>query len=135
MGILRVAVSGYFNPLHIGHIQYFKAAKEIGQLIVIVNNDWQAMLKGNMFMPELERMEIIKNLKMVDKVVLSIDNDETVCKTLEKVRPYIFAKGGDRYIFEIPERDICGKLGIKIIDCVGGFKIQSSTALLKRKYG
>jgi cytidyltransferase-like protein len=125
-----VAVSGYFDPLHIGHIELFKLAKTIGdKLIVIVNNDYQAELKkGNPFMKQKERMAILENLEIIDTVVLSIDKDRTVCKTLELVRPDIFANGGDRQVGEIPETTICKNLGIKLVDGLGK-KIQSSSWL------
>lgn len=122
-----VAVSGYFDPLHIGHIEYFKLAKKLGdKLIVILNNDKQAILKkGKQFMPLEERKKILEALRDVDEVFISIDEDETVCKSLEAVKPDIFAKGGDRFAGEIPETEICEKLGIKIIDGLGN-KIRSS---------
>jgi len=132
-------VSGYFNPIHVGHINLFKKAKEISDfLIVIVNNDKQAKLKtGFVFMPELERMEIIKAIRYVDEAFLSIDGDRSVVKSLEQIfgkhpkHDFIFANGGDREKNNIPEAEICKKLGIKIIDEVGGGKVQSSSWLLK----
>src|SRR3989344_7444268 len=113
-----VAASGYFDPVHLGHIEYLKKAKELGdKLIVIVNNDKQTeMKKGKEFMPFKERLEIVKSLKFVDEVFPSIDEDSSVCKSLERVKPNIFAKGGDRFISEIPETKICRELGIKIVD-------------------
>ncbi|MEK6890457.1 MAG: adenylyltransferase/cytidyltransferase family protein [Nanoarchaeota archaeon] len=89
-----VATSGYFDPLHIGHIQCLELAKKLGdKLIVIVNNDKQAALKkGKEFMPFKERVEIIKSIKWVDEVFPSIDEDRTVCKSLEAIRPDILAK-------------------------------------------
>jgi D-beta-D-heptose 7-phosphate kinase/D-beta-D-heptose 1-phosphate adenosyltransferase len=130
-----VAASGYFDPIHIGHIEYLKKAKELagenGELIVIVNNEKQAALKkGKEFMPFKERMEIVKALRCVDSVIGSIDEDPTVCKTLEMLKPNIFAKGGDRFSYEIPEAEICKKYGIKIIHGLGE-KIQSSSSLIK----
>ena len=108
-------------------------AKELGdKLIVIVNNDKQAHLKkGFEFMPFKERMEIVKALKFVDEVFPSIDEDKTVCKSLEAVKPHIFAKGGDRFSHEIPEAEICNKLGIEIIHGLGD-KIQSSSDLIAK---
>lgn len=128
-----VAASGYFDPLHIGHIEYLERAKRLGDhLIVIVNNDSQAIQKkGAPFMSEKERMEIIKALRCVDEVILSIDEDTTQCKTLEKIKPAIFAKGGDRFSSEIPEAEICRKNNIQIIDGLGA-KIQSSSDLIKK---
>jgi len=129
-----VATSGYFNPLHIGHLRCIQDAKKLGtKLVVIVNSDEQVKAKGSVaFMPEKERMEIVKALKPVDEVVLSIDKDKTVCKSLELVKPDIFAKGGDRTLDNIPEVPVCEKLGIKMVFGVGGGKIQSSAWLIKK---
>jgi len=129
-----VVVSGYFNPLHIGHVRYFKEAKKLGtKLIAIVNNDEQVRLKGSIsFMNEKERMEIISSLKSVDKAILSIDKDKTVCKTLELIKPDIFAKGGDRTLNNIPEKGICKKLNVKMVFNVGGEKSQSSSRLINK---
>jgi len=130
-----VAVSGYWNPLHGGHIQLFEEAKKLGEyLVVIVNNDEQVKLKGSpLFMDEKERMEIISALRAVDNVILSIDKDRTVCKTLELIKPDIFANGGDRTKNNIPETAVCKKIGCKMIFNVGrGGKIQSSSGLLEK---
>ena len=128
--IVKVAVSGYFDPIHIGHLEYLKMAKDLGDyLIVIVNNDYQSNLKkGKSFMNELDRVEIVKALKLVDEVFLSIDKDRTVCKSLEKLKPDIFANGGDRLTDEIPEAEVCINLNIKMIDGLGN-KIRSSSEL------
>ncbi len=126
----KVAVSGYFDPLHIGHLEYLKLAKSLGDyLIVIVNSNYQCKIKkGKPFMDENDRIEIVRNLKMVDEVFLSIDKDRTVCKSLEKIRPDIFANGGDRSTDEVPETVICNKYKIKMIDGLGD-KIRSSSDL------
>ncbi len=128
-----VAVSGYFDPLHIGHIELFKLAKALGdKLIVIVNNDKQTeMKKGKYFMPVEERGKIIQELSCVDEVFISIDEDRTVRQSLQAVKPHIFANGGDRRNDEIPEAEVCKILGIEIIDGLGS-KIQSSSELIKR---
>ena len=128
--IVKVAVSGYFDPIHIGHLEYLKMAKDLGDyLIVIVNNDYQSNLKkGKSFMCELDRVEIVKALKLVDEVFLSIDKDRTVCKSLEKLKPDIFANGGDRSTEEIPEAEVCMNFNIKMIDGLGD-KIRSSSKL------
>ena len=128
--IVKVAVSGYFDPIHIGHLEYLKMAKDLGDyLIVIVNNDHQSNLKkGKSFMNELDRVEIVKALKLVDEVFLSIDKDRTVCKSLEKLKPDIFANGGDRSTEEIPEAEVCVNFNIKMIDGLGD-KIRSSSEL------
>ena len=127
-----VVASGYFNPLHIGHIRYLRDAKKLGtKLVVIINTDRQARLKGSFpFMREKERAEVVSSLKFVDDVILAIDRDKTVCKTLEFIRPDIFAKGGDRTLKNIPEREICEKLSIKMVFGVGGEKVQSSSWLI-----
>ncbi len=129
-----ICVSGYFNPLHIGHIEYFERSKLLGtKLVVIVNNDKQSLLKkGTSFMPENERLEIIRKLRVVDMAVLSIDEDRTVIKTLNCIRPHIFTNGGDQTNNLIPEKNICDELGIKLIDGMGE-KIQSSSYLLSKK--
>ena len=132
----RVAVSGYFDPIHIGHLEYLKLAKELGdKLVVIVNNNYQcALKKGIPFMDELDRVEIVRSLEMVDEVFLSIDKDKTVCASLEEIKPDIFANGGDRSTGEIPESSICKKYNIEMIDGLGD-KIRSSSDLtgLKQK--
>ncbi len=127
-----VAASGYFDPLHLGHLEYLELAKELGdKLVVIVNNDKQAVLKkGKPFMPEAERLRIVEALKCVDEVFLSVDTDSSVRESLRAVKPSIFAKGGDRHAGEIPETPICNELGIEIRDGLGA-KIQSSSDLIK----
>jgi D-beta-D-heptose 7-phosphate kinase/D-beta-D-heptose 1-phosphate adenosyltransferase len=134
-----VIVSGYFNPIHKGHLEYFNNAKAIAdELFVIVNTDHQRALKCSQeFQSEEERMIIVSNIKAVDKAILSVDENRTVCATLEKIaREYgssyhlAFANGGDQNNNTIPERPICKKLGIALIDGLGN-KIQSSSWLLK----
>ena len=127
---IRVAVSGYFDPIHVGHLEYLKMAKELGDsLVVIVNNNHQCELKkGKPFMDQNDRLEIVKALRFVDEVFLSIDKDRTVCKSLEAVRPNIFANGGDRATSEVPETPICKKYNIKMVDGLGD-KIRSSSSL------
>jgi rfaE bifunctional protein nucleotidyltransferase chain/domain len=131
---VKVAASGYFNPLHKGHVEYLEKAKELGDyLIVVVNSDKQRALKcSKEFMHEDERMLIVSALRCVDEVVLSIDEDTTVCKSLRLIQPDIFAKGGDRTIDEIPEAKVCNEIGAKMVDGLGE-KVQSSSWLLKIK--
>jgi len=126
----RVAVSGYFDPIHVGHLEYLKLAKELGdKLVVIVNNNYQCVLKkGKPFMDEADRVEIVKALGIVDEVFLSIDQDKSVCASLEEVKPNIFANGGDRHTSEVPETDVCRRYNIEIVDGLGG-KIRSSSDL------
>lgn len=133
-----VAVSGGFDPLHIGHIRMFKDAKKFGdKLIVILNNDNWFKIKGkNVFMPHKERKEIIEALECVDEVVVSRHpkntGDISICKELSKIKPHIFANGGDRFADNIPEFKICKDLGIEMVFNVGkGGKIRSSSELLK----
>ena len=132
-GPIRVAVSGYFNPLHVGHLEMCARSKKLGdKLIAIVNNDVQVALKGSVpFMSEQDRMKIIGALRWVDEVVLSVDKDKTVCLTLAKIRPDIFANGGDRKsLGDVPEYGICQKLGIKMVDGLGK-KIRASSVLIR----
>jgi len=135
-----IIVSGYFNPLHKGHIEYFHLAKAKGdQLFVIVNNDHQRALKESKeFMLEQERVLLVKELTVVNQVILSIDQDKTVCATLEKIHQdfsknfeLFFANGGDQNNDSIPEVPICKKVGIGLLDGLGA-KIQSSSWLLKK---
>lgn len=132
--MIKIAASGYFNPLHKGHVEYLQKAKSLGDyLIVIVNSDKQRALKNSKtFMDEQERLYIVSSLKCVDQVFLSIDQDSTVCQSLAAIKPDIFAKGGDRLASEIPESKICNELNIKIVDGLGE-KIQSSSWLLNGK--
>tara|TARA_Y100000768_G_scaffold48049_1_gene31410 strand:- start:256 stop:663 length:408 start_codon:yes stop_codon:yes gene_type:complete len=125
-----VAVSGYFDPIHVGHIEYLELAKNLGdKLIVIVNNDHQCRLKkGKSFMNEKDRLKIMESLRIVDEVFLSIDKDKTVCKSLQHIKPDIFANGGDRNLKEIPETKVMKKHNILMVDGLGE-KIRSSSRL------
>lgn len=127
-----VCISGYFDPLHVGHLEYIKKSKLLGDyLIVIVNNDHQAFLKkGKSFMSENERIKIVEAIKYVDKVVLSIDKDRTVCETLRTLdpKPDMFCNGGDQNNNSIPEVSVCVERNIDLVDGLGK-KIQSSSWL------
>lgn len=134
-----VAVSGGFDPLHRGHVRYLEAAKKLGdELVVILNNDhWLEKKKGHAFMSERERKEVIEALRAVDRVVLTAhkkgDSDRSVCRELKKLRPDIFANGGDRTAKNIPEAPVCKAMGCRMVFDVGdGGKIQSSTWLLEK---
>ena len=130
-----VAVSGYFDPIHVGHLEYLKMAKSLGdKLVVIINSDYQAGLKkGKSFMPEQDRLEIVQALRCVDEVFLSIDKDKSVCKSLEYLKPDIFANGGDRSLEEIPETAVMKKYNIEMVDGLGE-KIRSSSEITGIKY-
>ena len=134
-----IIVSGYFNPIHKGHLELFNKAREMGDyLCVIVNSDYQRELKGSKeFMNEDERMYIVKHLKQVNRAIISIDKDRTQCETLRYLHKKFsgtfdlaFANGGDQNNNTIPERGVCEELKIELIDGLGD-KIQSSSWLLK----
>ena len=126
--ITTVAASGYFDPLHVGHLEYLEKSKALGdKLIVIVNSDKQAELKkGKSFMNEEDRLRIVKSLKWVDEAFISIDDDSSVCRSLRLCSPHIFSNGGDRKEEEVPESKICRELGIEMRDGLGN-KIRSSS--------
>ena len=126
----KVAISGYFDPIHVGHLEYISLSKKLGDyLIVIINNNYQCTLKkGKHFMDENDRAKILEAIEGVNEVFISIDQDRTVCKSLEKIRPDIFTNGGDRHNKEIPEAVVCKKYGIELLDGLGK-KIRSSSDL------
>jgi len=134
-----VAVSGGFDPLHIGHLQMIKEAKELGdKLVVILNNDnWLKKKKGYVFIPQEQRKAILEAIRWVDEVVLTSHPENTedmsVSKELEKIKPDIFANGGDRTRKNIPEVEVCKKINCKMIFNIGkDGKIESSSWLLSR---
>ena len=131
--LTTVAASGYFDPLHVGHIEYLEKAKRLGdKLVVIVNSDVQAKIKkGKAFMREEDRLKIVKSLKCVDEAFISIDNNSSVCESLRLAKPHIFANGGDRKQEEIPEAGVCEELGIEMVDGLGE-KIRSSSEYNKK---
>ena len=145
-----VIVSGYFNPLHTGHLDYLEGASRLGDyLIVIVNNDEQVRIKGSTpFLPLEDRLRIVQALSCVDQSVASIDTDGSVVKTIEAFTPsknsdsrvyssvdvdeIIFANGGDRNSNDIPEYSLCEKYGIQMAFNTGGGKTQSSSGLINK---
>ena len=142
----KIAITSvYANPLHPGHIECFELSRALAdELIVIVNNDYQAKLKRGIesFQDEQYRMKVVESLRPVTRAVLSIDDDSTVCKTLEKVITdiradhgddceIVFTKGGDRFANEIPERVVCEKHKVRIIDGLGA-KTHSSSSYIAR---
>ena len=140
MKLKAIIVSGYFNPLHKGHLELFEKAKGAGnQLWVIVNSDLQRELKGSKeFMGENERLTIVNAIKYVDKALISIDKDKTQSATLSYLADefgtdfeLFFANGGDQNNDSIAESNICKELDIDLIEGLGD-KIQSSSWLLKK---
>lgn len=136
---ILVLASGYFNPIHKGHVEYFKNAKKLGaKLVVIVNNDFQRRLKGSVpFQDQNERMIIVSSLKNVDEVFLSVDRDRSVVKSITELHEkynsnydLVFCNGGDQFFKESPEKELCERLGISMVDGLGA-KIQSSSSLLQ----
>jgi cytidyltransferase-like protein len=134
-------VSGGFDPLHVGHIELFNRARKLSDALFVVLNTDAFLLekKGKIFMPFEERKIIVENIKSVDLVIPSIDEDETVCKTLEQLSSLVEAvdadlflcNGGDRTNGEnTPEHKICEKLNIETVYGLGD-KIQSSSWLTK----
>ncbi len=133
-----VIVSGFFNPIHKGHIEYLKSAKQLGdKLIVLLGSDEQVKLKGSkQFMDQEERKIILNSIKYVDETIICSDDNLSVCKSLEMLREtisghLIFAEGGDRFKNNIPEAEICKKLNIEVVDGLGE-KIQDSSEIIKK---
>ena len=129
----KIAVSGGFDPIHIGHVRMIQEASKHGSVVVIANSDeWLLRKKGYIFMPFDERAEILISIEGVTEVYQAYDDDNTVCVSLRKIRPDAFANGGDRKSDNTPEMDVCEELGIEMFWNVGGGKIQSSSTLVRR---
>ena len=129
-----IAVSGGFDPVHIGHIRMIKDASRYGDVMVIINSDdWLMRKKGYVFMPWKERAEIMGNIKGVTIVTQVDDSDGTACEALRRHRPDAFANGGDRKEKNTPEMDVCEELGIQMMWAIGGSnKPQSSSWLVDK---
>ena len=128
----RIAVSGGFDPVHVGHVRMIQAAAKFGDVIVICNSDaWLKRKKGYSFMPFEERAEILRAFKGVKDVVEANDDDGSVCETLKVLQPDIFANGGDRFNTNTPETQTCKKYDIEMLWGVGGGKVQSSSELVE----
>lgn len=134
--MVTVAVSGGFDPLHVGHLSHFYEAKKLGdRLVVIVNTDeFLRRKKGFVFMPFAERCEIVGAIRVVYSVFPSIDKDQYVAASLARLKPDIFAKGGDRTIDNVPqtEKDACERNGIRLVCGVGGDLTHSSSRMVRR---
>ncbi len=126
-----MVASGYFDPLHVGHLEYLQRAKALGdRLAVIVNNDAQAARKkGRAFMPARERVRLVRGLACVDVALESLDEDGSVCRTLAALHPNVFANGGDQTNQSVAEAALCRAAGIRLVDGLGA-KVQSSSWLL-----
>ena len=138
-----IILSGGFDPVHVGHVRMFEAAKDEGAIVIVgVNSDtWLCRKKDKPFMPESERVEILKAFKSVDYVYTFNDNDDTACDLIKKViqmysdnkedMKIFFGNGGDRTNKTTPEIEFCNQNNIDMIWGVGGGKIQSSSDLIK----
>jgi len=129
-----IAVSGGFDPVHIGHVRMIRDAARYGDVMVIINSDeWLMRKKGYVFMPYKERAEIMGNIKGVTLVTSVDDTDGTVCAALSRHKPDAFANGGDRKDKNTPEMDLCDHIGIQLMWAIGGnSKTQSSSSLVNK---
>ncbi|RYX79359.1 glycerol-3-phosphate cytidylyltransferase [bacterium] len=139
-----VIVSGFFNPLHGGHLDMIEAAALMGEkLIVIVNNDVQQVIKKDkVILSEQNRSRLIGALRAVDEVVVAVDNDQTVVRTLSMVASQhpddqlIFANGGDRTSEkEVPETEVCREYNIEMVFGVGGVEKADSSTRINQALG
>ena len=127
-----VCISGGFDPVHVGHLRMIREAAKLGRLIIILNSDeWLKRKKGYIFMPFNERKEILMGFRGVSGVSSVNDSDDTVCEALTRIKPAIFANGGDRKEGNVPEYQVCEALDIGMVYNVGGGKIQSSSSLVR----
>lgn len=125
--VQTVAISGGFDPIHIGHIRMIREAANYGEVTVILNSDeWLTRKKNYVFSPWEQRAEILRALECVAKVVPVDDSDGSVCEALNRIDPDYFANGGDRIYSNTPETELCEKLGIKMLWNIGGGKVTSS---------
>ena len=130
---MSVLASGGFDPFHIGHLRYLKAAKKYGILTVALNSDdFLIRKKGFVFMPWKDRAALLIEYPFIDAVICVDDSDGTVCEALRITEPGYFANGGDRISPNPKEHEICRELGIVELFEVGGDKIESSSNLIKR---
>jgi D-beta-D-heptose 7-phosphate kinase/D-beta-D-heptose 1-phosphate adenosyltransferase len=130
-----VAVSGGFDPLHVGHIRYFLAAKQIAPILVVILNGDSFLMrkKGYAFMPLEERIEIIQNIKCVDVVWPFESESDNVADAIRAIKPDYFAKAGDRNLGNIPLDEIlaCREVGCEIRDGLDSSYTKHSSLLVK----
>jgi len=132
-GVERIALSGGFDPLHVGHLRMIKDAAKYGRVIIILNSDeWLMRKKGYVFMPWEERKEILMGLADVHGVMAVDDSDGTVCEALRRIDPNFFGNGGDRTDKNTPEKELCERLNITMLWGLGGGKAQSSSELVAK---
>lgn len=129
-----IVLSGGFDPPHVGHVRMLQEARDYARfVIVLVNSDeWLMRKKGFVFMPVEERMEMIRAIEGVDVVMIAADEDDSVCDSLNMIRPDIFGNGGDRKSDNVPEVKLCEELGIELLWNLGGGKVQSSSELVRK---
>ena len=127
-----IALSGGFDPTHVGHLRMMQEASKLGRVIIILNSDvWLMRKKGYIFMSYGERKEILEGFSCVSEVVSVDDSDNTVCEAIERLRPNYFGNGGDRKNDNVPEVDLCKKIEVELVWNLGGLKIQSSSDLVQ----
>jgi len=127
-----IALSGGFDPTHVGHLRMMQEASKRGRVIIILNSDvWLMRKKGYTFMSYEERKEVLEGFSCVSEVVLVDDSDNTVCEAIDRLRPDYFGNGGDRKNNNVPEVDLCVRLGVELVWNLGGPKIQSSSDLVQ----
>lgn len=134
----KIALSGGFDPVHVGHVRMINAAAEVGDVIIIANSDsWLKRKKGYIFMPWTERAEILSAFRGVTMVVEAKDDDDSVCASIDDLKKSIdldfFGNGGDRKTNNTPEIELCNSLGVDLLWNLGGEKIQSSSELVGRQ--
>ena len=139
-----VITSGYFSPLHCGHLDYLEEAAAFGdQLLVIVNNNQQQILKkGKLILDEKDRLRIVRALEIVDEAVIAVDDDRSVGETLSMIakgnphKKLIFGNGGDRnHKHDSPEKDVCENFGINMIFTFGGTEKSDSSTRINQELG
>lgn len=130
-----VMVSGGFDPPHIGHTRMFTEAAEWGEVVVALNSDdWLMRKKGYVFMPWIERAELIQQFESVSRVVPFDDTDDTACDALKTIKPEAFANGGDRKKDNTPEMEICDSMNIQMLWSIGGKEKPQSSSWLVNKF-